>query len=53
MEYTRLLPCTQGSVASPGAAPKPKVSVAQAAAEVQSAKGPNFWSLLLILPLSH
>lgn len=53
MVYSRLLPCTQGAVAPAGAAPAPKVSLAQAAAAVQSVKGPNFWSLLLILLLSH
>lgn len=36
MVYARLLPSTQGAVAPPGAAPEPKVSLAQAAAEVQS-----------------
>lgn len=53
MVYTKLLPCTQGAVAPPEAAPVPKVSLAQAAPEVQSVKRPNFWSLLLILLLSH
>lgn len=53
MVNSRLLPCTQGAVAPPAAAPEPKVSLAQAAAEVQSVKGPKFWSLLLIFSLSH